>query len=117
MLLGMNVPRNDLWAEAIYTASFLRNRLLTKICRNHKTPYKLIHNKPPKLGNVRIFGSRAYVLKRRESRSENFDSRALFGTLVGSLQGNAYRVLLYGTNNIIELQDVRIMEGLDTSQN
>lgn len=30
LLLGMDVPRNDLWAEAIHTASLLRNRSLKK---------------------------------------------------------------------------------------
>lgn len=90
MLLGVNEPQNDLLAEAIQTTSFKRNRLMTKICRNHKTPFEVTRYKAPKLDHVRIFGSQACVHERGELRSKNFDSQALTDTLVGNCQRNAY---------------------------
>lgn len=51
------------------------------------------------------------------SRSRKSDSRALLSLLIAYDWGNAYRVLLYGTNNFIKSQDVRSVEGSDTLQN
>lgn len=82
-LLDMNVPQNDQWVEAIYTVLFLRNRLLTEGCQDHKIPYEVIHNRPPKLDCARLFGSRVYVHKEKESCSETFDLTAFLSTPVG----------------------------------
>lgn len=110
MMLHLEVPRLELWAEAVNTACFLRNRLVTDSCRYGMTPYEVIHGKRPKLGHVRVFGSRTYVHKQKEARDGKFDSRAVTGILVGFGRGNAYRVLLDDDKRVIETQDVRIVE-------
>lgn len=56
MLLSLDVPKNDIWSEAIHRASFIRNCLLTKRYRDHKTPNREIHSKPPNLDNSQAFG-------------------------------------------------------------
>nr|GEV33791.1 hypothetical protein [Tanacetum cinerariifolium]GEV40893.1 hypothetical protein [Tanacetum cinerariifolium] len=43
-----------LWAEAVATAFYTKNRSLIHTC-HHKTPYELVHNKKPDLTFFRVF--------------------------------------------------------------
>lgn len=117
MLLDMDVPRNSLCAKATHTASFLRNHLLTKSCRDYRSPYEEGHNERPKLDCVQVVGSRAYVHSGRESCSGKFESRALLGTLARYCRENMYRVLLPGINNTKESQDVETVKPSNALQN
>lgn len=47
---------NKFWTEAVNTAVYLQNRIVTDGLNNH-TPYKLWTNRKPNLGHVGIFGS------------------------------------------------------------
>nr|GFD37551.1 retrovirus-related Pol polyprotein from transposon TNT 1-94 [Tanacetum cinerariifolium] len=48
-----------LWAEAVATACYTKNRSLIHT-RHHKTPYELVHNKKPDLTFFRVFGALCY---------------------------------------------------------
>nr|GEU76156.1 hypothetical protein [Tanacetum cinerariifolium] len=48
-----------LWAEAVATACYTKNRSLIHTCHN-KTPYELVHNKKPDLTFLRVFGALCY---------------------------------------------------------
>ena len=52
-----NVPNKDaLWAEAVYHADYLRNRLHTSACSfPDNTPYEAVVGIKPKLGHIRKF--------------------------------------------------------------
>lgn len=117
MFLGMNVPRNDLWAESLHTGSFLRIRLLTKSWQNLKTPYEVVQWNLPKLGHIVVFCSQAYNHKRAESRNKNFYSQVLMSMHVAYYRENAYRVLLHRTNNITDSEDMKIVKAPLTAQN
>lgn len=53
----MKVPEHQhLWAEAIGTAAYLKNRL-PHAALGGKTPYELFHNKRPTIHHLRPFGS------------------------------------------------------------
>lgn len=115
-MLWMKVLREELWADAIYTASFLRNQSQVKSSRERRTPYEVIHRKRTSLRHVRIFGSRTCVHEEREVRCGMFDSQALPGILVGYCRGNAYRVMLDGGNAVVESEDVKITENSGVSR-
>ena len=55
------------WGEAVFTASYLQNRLPTKVVYN-KTPYELWTGKKPNLTHLRTFGCTAYALIPKERR-------------------------------------------------
>lgn len=114
MLSGVDV-KEELWAEAINTACFIRNRLITQSCKESCTPYEVIHKHKPDLGNVRKFGCKAYVFKPTHARSGKFDARAVPGMLVGYCKGDAYRVLISGTQKITETKDVTFDESVSGS--
>nr|GEX86640.1 hypothetical protein [Tanacetum cinerariifolium] len=48
-----------LWAEAVATACYTKNRSLIHT-RHNKTPYELVHNKKPDLTFLRVFGVLCY---------------------------------------------------------
>ncbi|GJW87774.1 retrovirus-related pol polyprotein from transposon TNT 1-94 [Tanacetum coccineum] len=56
-----------LWAEAVATACYTQNRSMIRR-RHGKTPYELLHNKPPDLSYLHVFGALCY----QTNDSENF---------------------------------------------
>ncbi|GJZ00011.1 retrovirus-related pol polyprotein from transposon TNT 1-94 [Tanacetum coccineum] len=48
-----------LWAEAVATACYTQNRSMIRL-RHGKTPYELLHNKPPDLSYLHVFGALCY---------------------------------------------------------
>nr|GEZ14016.1 copia protein [Tanacetum cinerariifolium] len=58
MLIFSKAPM-FLWAEAVATACYTKNRSLIHT-RHHKTPSELVHNKKPNLTYFRVFGILCY---------------------------------------------------------
>ena len=50
----------SLWAEAVATATYLRNRMVTTALKNGLTPYQMWSGKKPDLSNIRTFGCIVY---------------------------------------------------------
>ncbi|GJS14004.1 retrovirus-related pol polyprotein from transposon TNT 1-94 [Tanacetum coccineum] len=48
-----------LWAEAVDTACYTQNRSMIRL-RHSKTPYEILHNKPPDLSYLHVFGALCY---------------------------------------------------------
>ncbi|GJZ50294.1 retrovirus-related pol polyprotein from transposon TNT 1-94 [Tanacetum coccineum] len=48
-----------LWAEAVATACYTQNRSIVRL-RHGKTPYELLHDKPPNLSFFHVFGALCY---------------------------------------------------------
>ncbi|GJZ03869.1 putative ribonuclease H-like domain-containing protein [Tanacetum coccineum] len=48
-----------LWAEAVATAFYTQNRSIVHL-RHRKTPYELLHDKPPDLSFLHVFGALCY---------------------------------------------------------
>ena len=59
MLIHAKLP-NSLWAEAVSTASYLRNRMVTTALQSKFTPYQLWFGKKPDLRHIRVFGCVVY---------------------------------------------------------
>ncbi|GJT10403.1 retrovirus-related pol polyprotein from transposon TNT 1-94, partial [Tanacetum coccineum] len=57
-----------LWAEAVATACYTQNRSITRLYHG-KTPYELLHDKPPDLLFFHVFGALCYPT----NDSENLD--------------------------------------------
>lgn len=103
MMIHAGVSGN-LWAEAVCTAAYLRNRCPTRILDN-KTPYEIWHGRRPNVSHFRTFGSLAVALK-KPHRSK-FEARGDEYIMVGySLVSKAYRLYDKLTNSIVERRDV-----------
>nr|GEW97877.1 hypothetical protein [Tanacetum cinerariifolium] len=55
-----------LWAEAVATACYTQNRSMIRL-RHDKTPYELLHNKPPDLSFLHVFGALCYPMNDSEN--------------------------------------------------
>ena len=76
--------RNQLWAEAIHTTNYLRNRMYTSAgTEGNITPYEAIMGKKPGISHIRLFGSKACMHIRKKRRSSKFGERAQIWYCVG----------------------------------
>lgn len=68
------------WAEAIAMMNYTTNRIIRRDAE--KTPYELFHGRKPKLGDMKAFGSQAYVMIPKEKRRK-LDEKAIKMMFVG----------------------------------
>lgn len=95
---------NELWAEAIVTANYIRNRL--PAAGVEKTPWEACFGVKPDVSHVRVFGCPAYAQVPAEKRSK-LDARSQRGVFVGyEPHSKAYRVLLDDSDKIVVSRDV-----------
>lgn len=114
MLLESKLPKS-LWAEAVNTAAFLRNRCPTKSLGG-QTPEELWSGRKPDIKFLRIFGSDAVALNKGPGISK-LDAKGIEAVVVGySTESKAYRLWKKGTKTIFKSRDVRINEGNHTKE-
>ena len=106
-MLEENKISTALWAEAVATANYIRNRSpsLDRI----RTPWELFNQTKPDVSGLRVFGAKAYVHvpKARRNKLQPVSEK---GILVGyEPESKAYRVLL-DTNKIKISADVTFDE-------
>ncbi|GJV21214.1 integrase, catalytic region, zinc finger, CCHC-type containing protein [Tanacetum coccineum] len=56
-----------LWAEAVATACYTQNRSIIRPSFTGKTPYELLHDKPPELSFLHVFGALCYLANDSEN--------------------------------------------------
>lgn len=112
LLSQSKLPLN-LWAEAVNTANYVRNRCPTKAL-NGKTPYELWNNVVPNVSYFKIFGCTAYCLNNRPSHK--FSARSKKGIFVGySENSKAFRVYFPSENKVITSRSVKFFEQYPSS--
>lgn len=100
---------HSLWAEAMLTAVFTRNRSPSKDGR--ATPFERIYNKKPDVSMLRVWGSPVFALKPKKQQRK-LEAKVLLGRLVGyGAGGKAYRVYTPQTKNVVVRRDVVVDEG------
>ena len=76
------VERNLLWAEAVYTAAYIRNRLPNNRTGSDVTPHELWFGTKPDVSHLRVFGSAAFV-RIPESKRKKFDPKSRKTVFIG----------------------------------
>lgn len=98
-----------LWAEAVKTAVYLRNRCPTKAL-NGQTPFEIWKNRKPSVKHLRVFGSRAFAVDKK--RKGKFQAKSKEYIFVGySSAAKAYRLYDRQKREIVERRDVKFVEG------
>ena len=104
-----------LWAEAVSTAVYTRNRLPHKGLGKPITPYaKLHHGKKPAISHMRPFGALCYVHVPEKSRpaGTQLHPRAVEGRVVGYASENTlYRVYVPSKRTVVVSAQVRFPSG------
>lgn len=98
-----------LWAEAVTTAVYLRNRCPTRALAGG-TPFEAWKGHKPSVKHMRVFGSRAFALDK--CTKGKFKAKGKEYIFVGySFEAKAYRLYDKQKRSIIERRDVRFVEG------
>ena len=109
MLDQAKLPKS-LWAEAVRTAAYLRNRLPTKVLQNG-TPYEVWTGNHPKLDHLKVFGCVCYAHLSEAQRKKKLDQRGVECLFMGYCPSmKAYRLLEKGTNRIRNAINVKFDE-------
>ncbi|GKB15034.1 putative ribonuclease H-like domain-containing protein [Tanacetum coccineum] len=90
-----------LWAEAVATACYTQNRSIIRL-RHGKTPYELLHDKPPDLSFFHVFGALCYPTNDSENLGK-LQPKADIGIFIGyAPTKKAFRIYNRHTIRIIE---------------
>lgn len=106
-----------LYHEVYFFANYLHNRTPVKAL-GWKTPHELVYDRKPSLAHLRMFGCRAYALRKVIKRTDKLSPRALIGYLVGIDSRNIFRIWLPGASSrghlgkVIRTRDVTFDESL-----
>ncbi|KMQ92933.1 integrase core domain protein [Lasius niger] len=92
MLKAKDLP-TSLWAEAVNTAVYLQNRVLSSKSKEGKTPYEIWTGENPDLSHVKVFGSEAFVHVPKQF-TKKFDARSKRVLFVG-YEGDSTNYRLY----------------------
>lgn len=108
--------RHKLWSESINTANYIRKRTHTTSCKEYKTLFEAIHDNPPNLAHLRVFGCDAYAHNTKQRWSNKFNDRSNKWILVGHDKGTAYRVYLTAHKDLVISKDVGFNEYFQPQQ-
>lgn len=98
-----NLPKK-FWGECILTATYIINRLPSKVI-DDKTPFELVFNQKPDYENMRVFGCLTYY-RNTDTRGDKFEERGMPGVFMGYPQGTkGYKILDIKTRKIIISRD------------
>ncbi|GJU54832.1 retrovirus-related pol polyprotein from transposon TNT 1-94 [Tanacetum coccineum] len=90
-----------LWAEAVATACYTQNRSIVRL-RHYKTPYKLLHDKPPDLSFFHVFSALCYPTNDSKNLGK-LQPKADIGIFIGyAPTKKAFRIYNRRTRRIIE---------------
>ncbi|KAI3435603.1 hypothetical protein D9Q98_001666 [Chlorella vulgaris] len=98
MLAESGLPKS-MWAEAVVTASYIRNRSPVK--GRELTPWELFYGSKPDVSHLRTFGPRAYALTPKQLRNK-LESVSQPGRFIGYPSGTkGYKILLDSGDTVI----------------
>ena len=98
----------NLWAEAVSTANYIRNR--SPVHGVHKTPTEIFFGRKPDISGMKTFGATAFVHVPKSQR-QKLDAVSKKGVFVGyAADSKAYRVLMDDTHKIVISRDVTFDE-------
>ena len=108
MLADSDAPA-ELWGEALHCANRLRNMTLRP--SKDFVPFTEFYGKPPNYADLRVFGCKAYVHTRHETRNNKVEKLFTPGMMIGyALKSKGYRILQKddsdGTWCVVEARDV-----------
>ncbi|GJW87059.1 putative ribonuclease H-like domain-containing protein [Tanacetum coccineum] len=100
-MLADSLLPTTFWAEAVSTACYVQNRVLVTKPHN-KTPYELLHGRPPSICFMRPFGCLVIILNTLDPLGK-FDEKADEGFSVGnSINSKAFRVSRIGIKDNVD---------------
>lgn len=111
MMAQTDAPK-ELWAEALSTAAYVKNRLPSRALPHDCTPYSLRFGSPPDFGHLRTFGVTCFAAVPQEKR-QKLDVKTTKCIFIGYLDGSKGYKLWDATNrNVIYSRDVPFQDDI-----
>ncbi|GKA66428.1 ribonuclease H-like domain-containing protein [Tanacetum coccineum] len=108
-MLADSLLPTTFWAKVISTACYVQNRVLVTKPHN-KTPYELLHGRPPSISFMRPFGCLVNILNTLDPLGK-FDEKADEGFFVGySINSKDFRVFNTRTRKVEENLHIKFLE-------
>ena len=108
MLCESGLPKK-FWAEALYTAVYLRNRSPTKAL-SERTPFEVWHEEKPQVDHLKVFGCICYAHIPKDERKK-LDSKAREAIFLGyGKEKKGYRLYDISTKKTFYSRDVVFCE-------
>ena len=99
-----NLP-HKLWAEAVATAAYLRNRTTTSANEEQLTPFEKWYGHKPNISHLKVFGCAAYSHVPKTERK--LDKKAQKMCFIGySKSPKGYRLIDLSTDKVVTGRDV-----------
>lgn len=110
-----------LWAEALSTATYVRNRVSSRALPPKVTPHHLWKRCPPIMTHMRVFGSQCWYTVPKQ-KLQKLDSRSCPAIFVGyAEQSKAFKLIDLESKKVVVSRDVIFDESrtpkFDTNQN
>jgi len=100
----------DLWADAIKTAVYIKNRVTSRALPIGKTPFELWTGNKLDVSHMRVFGSTCWVVLHKSHIEGKFGDKAARGVFLGCPDGSkAYKVIL-DNRNVVKARSVVFAE-------
>lgn len=108
MMVESGLPAS-MWAEAVNTACYIRNRCPTRALPN-MTPFEAWTGRKPYTKHLRRFGCKAVFLDKGANPGK-FEAKGKSVILVGySTESKAYRLWIPGSSKVVKSRDVLFLE-------
>ncbi|GJT37684.1 retrovirus-related pol polyprotein from transposon TNT 1-94 [Tanacetum coccineum] len=108
-MLADSLLPTTFWAKAVSTACYVQNRVLVTKPHN-KTPYELLHGRPPSISFMRPFRCLVTILNTLDPLGK-FDGKANEGFFVGySINNKAFRVFNIRTRKVEKNLHITFLE-------
>ncbi|GJW55673.1 retrovirus-related pol polyprotein from transposon TNT 1-94 [Tanacetum coccineum] len=108
-MLADSLLPTTFWAEAVSIACYVHNRVLVTKPHN-KTPYELLHGRPPSISCMRPFRCHVTILNTLDPLGK-FDEKADEGFFIGySINNKAFRVFNTRTRKVKENLHINFLE-------
>ena len=109
LIIESKLPKN-LWAYAVMTATFIRNRCYGQ--RIHNTPYGLITGLKPDVAKLHVFGTVCYAYN-----AKKLDPRSKKGLFVGyDKKSPSYLVHYPETRSVTKHRLVKLTDKFNTTE-
>lgn len=100
-----------IWGDCLLTATYLINRLPSRIL-NNKSPYQILFEKVPDYSHLRPFGCLYFASNLSRNRDKLYP-RAILGVLLGyPFAKKGYKILNLQANQVFVSRDVKFFESI-----
>jgi len=100
----------DLWADAIKTAVYIKNRVTSRALSVGKTPFELWTGNKPNVSHMREFGSTCWVVLHKSHIDGNFGEKAAKAVFLGYPDGSKAYKFIFDDGKVVKTRSVVFAE-------